>query len=327
MEEHSGGRLRWLVSVAHALFIHALFAVLAVIGALVIHAMYRDWRAGEAGAGEAIGIGLFGLLMAVIGIGFFYVAYVGAPRFLSGLERKRQKYKDRPWLIDRQWRARRVVHSTRYTAWFMWFWCLCWWGILGFLWSVNKDLIMDDLQGPWSQAIPSSIPFVAGIIGLLVACSLTWRRWRYGDAVLLINTLPGYLGESFRGQIQARLKARLNEPFTVTLSCGALTSERVQSSNGSYETVWVTEELWTAGQQLRPAQTTFSRGRAAIPVDFDLPSDQPESGHVLDDPQIVWKLEVDPGSVLDRAIKCEFRVPIFSRRNRERPDLDQDGSA
>lgn len=319
MSDESNGRqdnwLQYLIGLALALFIHALFVLLAILGVLVINAMFQAWRAGEASAGEAIGIGFLGLLMAVIGVGFFYAAYVGAPRFLGGLERGRKKYRDRPWLVNRQWRARRVVHSTKYTAWFMWFWCFCWWGILGFLWSVNKDLIMAELRGSWDQALVASLPFVAGAIGLLVAVSLSWQRWRYGDAVLIITTLPGYLGERFRGKVQARLSGPLNEPLGLTLSCGSLASKQVRSSDGGYKTTWITHELWSDRQQLSPTQTTFSRGRITIPVDFDLPPDQPESGHILDDPQIVWKLEIDPGSVLDRSAKCEFQVPVFGRRD------------
>lgn len=308
------GRMQHVLAIGFALFIHALFAGLAILGALVIHAMFRAWRTGEVGSGEAIGIGLFGVLMAVIGGGFFYVAYVGAPRFLGRLDSDREKYRDRPWLNNRQWRARRIVHSTRYTAWFMWFWCICWWAILGFLWSVNKDLLIADLRGPWDQAIPSALPFAAGIIGLLFAVSLSWRRWRYGDAVLLIETLPGYLGGRFQGRVLARLAGRLTDPVGLILSCGRVTRERVASSSGGFETVIVTDTLWIDRQQLRPSQTIYSRGRVALPVRFDLPVDQPESGHIADDPQIVWKLEVDPASAKDGSLKCEFQVPVFARR-------------
>ena len=313
-DNSESGWIQYLLASALAIFINGIFVVLGIVGMLVVHALFRAWQTGEAGTGEAIAFGFFGLLLSVIGFGFLYVTYVGAPRFLSRIERKRQKYQDRPWLIDRQWRARRVVHSTKYTAWFMWLWCLVWWGILGFLWSVNKDLIMIELKGTWGQAIPASIPFVAGIIGLLVALSLTWSRWRYGDAVLLIKTLPGYLGDRFRGKVQARLSGPLNEPVGLTLSCGRLTSKRARSTDGGSETIWVTTDLWADQHQLRPAQTTFSRGVVTIPIDFDLPVDQPESGHILDDPQIVWKLAISPGTVLDRPVQCEFQIPVFARR-------------
>lgn len=309
------GWIERLYTLLFAVLVHALFAVLAVVGGLVINAMIQAWRTGEASPGEAIGFGFFGLVMAVIGVGFFYVAYVGAPRFLGGLELRRRKHRDRPWLLNRQWRARRVVHSTKYTAWFMWFWCLVWWGILGLLWSVNKDLIMADLRGPWDQAIPTTLPFVAGLIGLLVAISLTWRRYRFGDAVLLIETLPGFLGERFRGKVQARLKDRLNEPVRLTLTCGSLRGERRRSTNGGIRTVWITGELWSAHQDLHPTQTTFDRSRVTLPINFELPSDLPESGHILDDPQIVWKIEISPGSVLDRPLRSEFQVPVFARRD------------
>lgn len=298
---------------ALAIFVHGLFAILAILGGLVINAMFQAWRAGEAGPGEALGFGVFGLMMFVIGAGFFYVAYVGAPRFLGGLERSRKTQGDRPWLANRQWRARRVVHSNRFTAWFMWFWCLCWWGIIGLIWSLNKDLIIADLEGPWQQAIPSAIPFVAGIIGLVVAISVTWQRYRFGDTVLLIDT---FLGDRFRGKVLARLKGPLNEPVTLTLICGSLRKHRTRNNNGGYRTEWITDPLWSRNQHLHPSQTIFDRGMATLPVDFELPADQPESGHILDEPQIVWTLKVSPGTVLDRSLTGAFQVPVFERRDK-----------
>ena len=59
------GRLQRLFGIAAALGVHTIFAVLAVAGILVINAMGRAWLAGEAGMGEAFGIGAFGALMMV----------------------------------------------------------------------------------------------------------------------------------------------------------------------------------------------------------------------------------------------------------------------
>lgn len=301
---------------AFALFIHALFAVLAIVGLLLINAMVQGWHSGEADTPTIVILGFFGVVMTVIGAGFFYVAYIGAPRFLGKLERNRERYKDQPWLANRHWRARRVVHSIKYTAWFMWFWSLVWWGILGFLWSVNRDQIIAALQGPWDEAIPTALFFVVGIVALLIAAGITWRRWRYGDAVLLIDTLPGYLGERFRGKVQAGLANRLREPVGVTLTCGSMRQERRPSRDGHYSTVWVTDELWSAEHSLQPMQTTFDRGRVTLPIDFELPSDLPESGDILDEPKIVWKLEIVPRAGHDQPLKSEFRIPVFARRKR-----------
>ena len=179
------GRFSRYAAYAWALFVHAIFAVLAVAGPLLLYVPLRDWNAPGADTTGLVIVGFFGVLMTALGFGFFWLAYFGAPRFLGGIERRRERYRDRPWLENGQWRARRVVHSTKYTAWFMWFWCAAWWGILGFLWSVNKELILADLHADWGTAIPTALPFIAGIVGLLVAVGLTWNRWRYGDAVLL----------------------------------------------------------------------------------------------------------------------------------------------
>lgn len=304
-----------VLDIVYAIFVHVLFATLILVGGLVINAMIHEWRFGGIHPGLAIVCGLFGLSLVLIGLGFYYLAYVGAPRFLSRLERNREKYRDRPWLVNRQWRARRVIHSTKFTAAFMWFWCLLWWSVLSFFWSVNRDLILAELRGSWEQAISVSIPIVAGVIGLVVAVSLTWQRYQFGDAVLIIETLPGYLGERFCGKIQARVKSRLNEPVGVTLTCGSLTSHENTKTDGRSETVWVTDELWSQSYGLHPTQTIFDKNIVTLPIDIKLPVDFPESGHILDDPQIVWRLTVNPESVLDRSVQSEFEVPIFYRKN------------
>lgn len=308
------GRPSRIAAYAWALFVHAIFAVLAIVGPLLLYVPVRDWNAPGADTTGLLIIGFFGVFMTALGFGFFWLAYVGAPRFLGRIERRRERYRDEPWLENRQWRARRVVHSTKYTAWFMWFWCALWWGILGFFWTVNRDLIVADLRGTWEQALPTALFFVAGVAGLLFAVGLTWKRWRYGDAVLLIDTLPGWLGEKFRGRVQAGLKGRLSHPVTVRLTCGSMRGEQRRGSKGNMVTVWVTDEIWSAEHSLKPTQTTFDRGRVTLPVDFDLPPDLPETGHVLDEPQIVWKLEIVPRAGHDGPLTSEFHVPVFARR-------------
>jgi hypothetical protein len=313
-EGPSESTLQRMAAIVWALFVHALFAVIALGGGLTVYVMAREWLGGGIETGPAIVFSVFGIVMLAIGFGFFYLAYVGAPNFLGRLEREREKYADQPWLVKKTWRRRRVVHSTKYTAWFMWFWCLAWWGILGFLWSVNHELIIKDLTGPWSTAIPTSIPFVAGLIGLLFAVSLTWQRFRYGDAVLTIDTLPGYLGEKFRGKVSVRLGKRPEKAVTAKLTCGSVRGEHRTDARGESETVYVTDELWSAQVDVQPTQMMLSNGSISVPIEIELPEDLPESGHVLDEPQIVWKLALRPQSALDQPLSCEFEVPIFARR-------------
>jgi len=302
--------LRRFFALLWAGFVNALFAGLAILGILSINAAVRDWRSGEAETGAALAAGLFGLVMALIGGGFFWLAYFGGPRFLQGLERRREKSRDRPWLANRHWRARRAVHATGLASRFMWLWCLVWWGVMGLIWFENKDMILAELRGSWSQAVPVAAFVVAGIAGLLVAAGLSWRRWRHGNAVLLIDTLPGYLGERFRGKVQARLPGRPSQKIGISLACVSRRRTRRSSGAGRYATVWVDDELWSTSAMLHPAQATFDRGRITVPVSFELPADLPESGHLLDEPQIVWMLTVAPG-----AVARTFEVPVFARRD------------
>ena len=311
--EKPPGLLRNILTWAYVIFIHLIFISLVALGALIIHAMIRDWRAGEIAGGEALFIGGFGAAMLMIGIGFFYLGYIGGPRFLERLEKRRERYSNRPWMLNNAWRVGRIVHSTKFTAWFMWFWCIAWWGIIGFIWSVNHDLIIADLNASWDTAIPASIPFVAGIIGILVAIGVTWKRWRHGDAVLVIETLPGFMGDRFQGKVSAGLRKPLREAARIELHClsRARKTVRVQQQTSVH---WVDEEIWSTGYEAHPTQTIYDRGMVTIPVKFDLPEGLPESGYVLDEPRILWLLKIVPGTVLDNLIACEFEIPVFARR-------------
>ncbi len=261
-------------------------------------------------------LGFFAMVMALVGLAFFYAAYIGAPGYLARLARNRERHREQPWLAKRSWRNRRIIYSTGHQVWFMWFWRFAWWLILGFIFHVNHDAILSALRGPWSEAIPASMPFVAGIIGFLAALSLTWQRFFGGDAVFLLATLPGWLGDHLRGTLEAALKEKPNEPVRVKLSCGLTRLERVMGTDGNWHSELVTEELWTVETTIRPEQTMFGSDGARIPVDIALPAGQPESGDILDDPQVIWKLSFKAGSILDKAVNSEFEVPVFERRGR-----------
>lgn len=316
-DDHPEGRPSLVLAILATVLVHALFAGLAIVGLLILNATVRDWLSGETEAVASVVIGFFGILMTLIGTGFFWVAYVGGPRFLGGIEREREKYRDRPWLVNRHWRARRVVHSRRFDIWFMWFWCVAWWAMLGIFWTVNKDLMLADLRGSWDRAAPVVLAFAAGLAGMIVAAALTWRRWRYGDAVLLIDTLPGFLGERFRGRVQMRRAERPREPVELALACLSRRWVRRSGGHGRSTTIRVDEELWRESRNLQPTQMTFDRGLITLPVSFELPPDLPESGHLHDEPpQIVWELAVKTSPATGQSAACVFEVPVFEQRDR-----------
>ena len=306
------GLLGQIGKIVYAAFVHILFGCLVLGGILAIYAIVRPSSPTGIPIPDAIIIGIMGFLMLAIGLGFFYFAYFGAPRFLEWLEQDREKHRQRPWLANRQWRARRVVHSTKSAVWFMWFWCTALWAILGFFMYINGPMILAELRGPWSTAIPTAIPFLAGLIGLAVALSLTWHRLRFGDATLLIDTLPGYLGERFLGKVRARLPGRPREPIGITLVCGSVTIREYAGSGGTRSRL-VTDELWSHRHELHPTQTIFGHGIVTLPIDIELPTGLPPTGHVLDDPQIVWRLIVTPISPHDQPVASTYEVPVFDR--------------
>lgn len=303
------------------LFVNGIFGLLALGGTALLSSLAASWFAGNLQPLAVLLRAVFGLVMTAIGLGFFYFTYVAAPKVLDGMEAERDAHRSAPWLAQPDWRARRVVHSRRKSMWFMWVWSAGWWTILGFLCWVNGDEIAAALRGPWSEALPTMLFFAAGALGVAIAIGLTVQRYRYGDAVLRIDTLPGFLGDQFRGRVELRLGRRLAARVTVHLVCGRKRETRQYRHHRANRTVWVTDELWSDMKDVHPTQAFYRSGRIVLPIEFDLPPDLPESGHVLDEPQLVWTIRIQPEAPADQPLQSEFVIPVYARRDTAVPGV------
>lgn len=297
------------------LLVNGIFVLLTLGGMALISSLAASWFAGKPLSLEALLPALFGIVMTAIGLGFFYFTYIAAPKILDGMEAERDAHRSAPWLARSDWRARRIVHSRKQSMWFMWVWSAGWWTILGFLCWVNGDKIAAALRGPWSEALPTMLFFAAGALGVAIAIALTIQRYRYGDAVLHIDTLPGFLGEQFRGRVELRLGRRLAAPVTVHVVCGRKRETREYRHHRANRTVWVTDVLWSDVKDIHPAQAFYGSGGVVLPVEFDLPPNLPESGHALDEPQIVWTITIQPDAPADQPLQSEFAIPVYGRRD------------
>jgi hypothetical protein len=199
---------------------------------------------------------------------------------------------------------------------FSWIWTVGWWGILLIIWSVNKEKILAAVSKSWWEAALLVLFPLGGLIGLTIAWQAT-RSWlRYGRSTLRIDTLPGYLGDSFRGGLSANFRVR-PKTLDVDLVCEHLTwRKRYRQGKTTHERV--VEKLWSRTFPLEPSRIMLSgRGADTLAIDLPLPADQPESEMGEDASGIVWRIHVhepnDP-QAKHPPYSASFEIPVYARR-------------
>jgi hypothetical protein len=311
-----------------------LFALLGLVGLFLLYAGLRVLVTGERewGTGPRIVVtgdhwgvvvmsAAMGFIFAAIGVGYFYYVYLRRPLRHARRRALEARYPRQPWMLRRDWAARRVTGSGSGVVGMviMWLWSVAWWSGLLLIGSVNRDQILAAVMISWGSAAFALIACLVGLAGLLIAVALTCA-WRHDRSVLRIDTLPGRLGDRFRGTLEANFTKRpaaLEAEITcervrrVTKHRGGETSQELES-----------ETLWSATHALDTSRILLSEGaRAAkLPLDLPLPADQPPCA--LDDKGegIVWRLTVwEPGDYGSGGrddvmpFSASFEVPVFGR--------------
>ena len=154
-----------------------------------------------------------GAVFAAVGIGFFYITYVAGPAGAVRDAAIMARNPNAPWMLRADWAARKVVdRSSLGVMIFLWIWASGWWGVSAFLWTVNRDKILAAIHNSWGDTVLVALLPLAGFIGVLAAVIVTRTWWRFGNSTLLIDTLPGFIGDSFRGRVKARFAQMPTQP-------------------------------------------------------------------------------------------------------------------
>lgn len=137
-------------------------------------------------------------------------------------------------------------------------------------------------------------------------------RIQYDGVAFVMDDPPATLGSTLSGTLETGLPVPDRPPdgFHVVLSCY---ERRPGSSDQSqaYETHWYAEAQ-ADGQM-------DAEGTTTIPVDFDLPDDQPPSSLRKTSTRILWRLEVN-ASEADPPFKPYFDLPVFPAEVPVEPD-------
>ena len=312
-----------------AALVLGMFGMVALMGLLTFYAGLRLLVTGEQHWGVALLVTAMGVVFSGIGLGFFWFQYVKAPVLRARHKALEARYPNQPWMLRSDWAARRVTDSALGVVIFMWVWVTGWWSAIVFIWSMNRDKILAAAAASWWEAALGLIFPLAGLAGLLVAVHVTRAWWRYGRSTLRIDTLPGYLGEQFRGTLQASFRTRPAR-LEADIICEEVTWV-TRRSGGKTTSERISKTLWSATHALEPSRMQLAGtagAQARLPIAVPLPADQPPCG--LDDggDGIVWRLTVhevrnealrpaDAGSGATASdgplFSASFEVPVFGR--------------
>jgi hypothetical protein len=293
-------------------FVLAMFGIVGAIGLLTLTSAIGQLASGETPLPVALLLIVLGLVFTAIGVGFFYSRYVKKPLWDAQKTRTEALYPNQPWMLRRDWAARRVVHSNLGLTIFLWIWAAGWWGALAFIGTVNRQKIEAALETSWWNHALLALFVLCGVAGLRLAIAAAWDYWRYGRTVLRLDTLPAHPGDQFRGAIEARLAQRPTAPLKAALTCEELRWVEYRSGGKTTSKLSV-KELARLDREIAASQILMSRSGARIPVEIDLPEAILESS--LDDEGngIRWTLRVE-GLKANPPFSCAFEIPVYARR-------------
>lgn len=116
---------------------YGMFAIAGLMGLLVFYAGLRLIVTGEQHWGVGLLVTAMGIIFASIGIGFFYFQFIKAPAMRARGRALEARYPGQPWMLRRDWAARRVTDSAIGGVIFMWIWVAGWWGAILFIWTMK----------------------------------------------------------------------------------------------------------------------------------------------------------------------------------------------
>lgn len=308
------------------LFTNLAFGLMVLLGIAAQLGVMAAWRRGEIDGPQAIFLFAFSVLLTVIGLWFFYTRFVTLPAREQRLARISALHPDEPWLLNEEWAQRKVIdRSSRASAIFLWIWTAGWWGGCALIFGVNSEKILAAVSSSlWHMALAAFFIF-CGVVGLIGAVSMTLKWWRYGASTLHIDTLPGYLGGRFRGSVFSRVPE--NTPLEAEIACERVTVLWVRTPKGGRRKEVTTEPIWSQSWPLeRHRMTRTKDGAVIIPIDAELPNDQPPFEVDEEGAGIRWVLnmrtdferaaksgQTKPGAPNLERISAQFVIPVYKR--------------
>ena len=158
--------------------------------------------------------------------------------------------------------------------------------------------------GDWRFLLVLLFP-AAGAAFLYWAVLHTWRRLRYRNSVLRLDTTPVEIGGRLKGTILIPPRLDPAAGFELTLDCLRRTRD---SDNDVHDRI-----LWEESSRVTGPVASWPEAATAIPVSVQIPEECEAWDDAAPDRQVIWRLRVAadvPGANLEQL----FEVPVFRTR-------------
>jgi hypothetical protein len=302
-----------------SIVVHLILGFMTLMGIAASLSGIAAFNRGETELAGAIICVVVGGVFTAFGIGLYYLLFFVEPARSAQNARMATLHPGAPWMLRPDWAARQVTdRSSLAVAIFLWVWSAGWCGACALIWSVNSDKIIAAARESWGEAALGLIFPIGGLIGVLCAIGATRTWWRHGTSILRIDSLPGYLGDEFRGSVSVRL------PYAIALEAEIACERRmyhwVRGSKGRRKE-WSTETLWSATHKIPADRLMRLKDVTTIPIDVPLPADKLPFALDEEGVGIQWTLYVRtdyevksprPGDPVPR-YAAQFLVPVFAR--------------
>ncbi len=312
--------------------LNAVVAVIVLAGVSTQLSVIVAYRRGDMHLSEAMLVLAMAAVITAAGLWHFYHRYVVVAARDAAAARTAALHPDAPWMLNSGWAARRLVdRSSRGAAAFLWIWVVGWWAGSALIFGVNRHEILASLH-TWSGALLALFFVSCGLLALACAVAMT-RKWlRFGATSLSIDTLPGYLGDRFRGTVTAKLPDR--EPaLEAEIACERLTVTWTRTPKGGLRKDILTEPVWSHSWSLEQSRMARGKdGHIIIPIDVALPADQPQVEIDEEGGGVQWMLylrDKRAGAAAEKpsgpaaptigpaelgGFSAEFAIPVYARR-------------
>jgi hypothetical protein len=284
------------------------FAAAGAVSAVLALQRRTNWR-------EAVLLAVFAVTFGGVGFGGMAAAVAGRKK-LKERQALEVSHPDSPWLWRTDWASGRIDDGSRMALVGAWAFTVLWNLISipsGFL-GVRAALYQGNRAGYIALLFPA---VGAGLLVWAIRLSLRYRK--YGVSRLTLSTVPGTIGHSLRGLVQATTALEPVDGFRVTLSCvRRVTTQSGKSGSTSEQILW---------QEDRLVEGTVRHDAAGegtqIPIGFLIPPDARASDSINPNDKLIWRLQVG-GAVPGVDYESTFEVPVFRTPASDQPLSDEE---
>ena len=212
---------------------------------------------------------------------------------------------DAPWKARPAWQTNEIEETPLSTRWII---TTIVWNLFTFPFAafILYSVVWQAPTIGWGMYAFSAFILAFPAIGVGFVWSVvkdTLHKQKYGVSSLVMETMPGRLGEPLRAHVRTPLRVdRLpDEGIQVQVSCYR---RKLRNGRGQMILQWQEDEY--VGEQ---ALSHGSDG-LEVPVAFDLPADQPPSTPKETAKRILWEVDVT-AAVSGLNYDVSFEIPVF----------------